>query len=228
MTVKAWLESGRDYEQGRQLYAALGTNDRLKRLLDGGPNNYNREALGWELTKLGRLPENATFSLQSVPTFANPASSVPALPAALAATGPAALANPAEPATPATAAKLATLAELAQARRPLYDERSGLHSQLDGLATDADRYALAVRIQALSRQLNENWNTTRYVEQHGELPPPPAAAPALATLAPAELLKRRNNLRSLVSKLKTKPARAADLAQAQTDLAAVEALLKDE
>jgi hypothetical protein len=80
----------------------------------------------------------------------------------------------------------------------------------------------------LSRELNANWKTDAYVRAHGQLPPPPAAAPGLDTLSPVELVKKRNSLRSQVSKLKKRPDRAADLAQAQTDLGVVEALLRHE
>jgi hypothetical protein len=66
------------------------------------------------------------------------------------------------------------------------------------------------------------------VRKYGQLPPAPPAAPGLDTLSPAELLKKRNNLRSQVSKLKNRTDRAEDLAQAQATLTAVEALLRHE
>lgn len=247
MTAKEWLGSERDYEAGRQLYAALGDNDRLKRMLGTGPSHYNREALAWELTKLARagvvapvrrepgfddygnriapahffMPlaeqeaylksrDNATETLQNV--VSSPENVV---------------SSPAEGGKLDDAAGV-LLDELRDARRPLYDERSGLHMQLEGLATEEARRLMCVRILALSRALDENWAADRYVRAHGQLPPAPAPAPGLDTLSPAELLKRRNNLRSQASKLKNKPARANDLAQVQTDLALVEALLTHE
>jgi hypothetical protein len=123
------------------------------------------------------------------------------------------------------------LGELREARRPLFDERTQLHGQLEVLAEHAsqeDVRLAAVRIMALSREVNASRKTEAYVREHGQLPPPPVAAPGLDTLSPVELLKKRNALRSQVSKLKKRPDRAADLAQAQTDLGVVEALLRHE
>ena len=236
MTVHEWLNSERDYEAGRQLYAALGDNDRLKRLLSSGPSLYNREAVAWELTKLARAGAGQlSVSRHKLPPSGEPGLDefgnrmAPAhyfLPLAEAEK----LQNATEtlqnvPTSPEKGAEL--LAELRDARRPLYDERGGLHAQLEVVRDEEDRRLLAVRIMALTREIDTNWNTTHYVEAHGDLPPP-AAAPGLDTLPPTDLLKRRNNLRSQVSKLKNRPDRAHDLAAAQTHLAAVEALLSHE
>jgi hypothetical protein len=219
MTVQAWLDSERNYEVGRQLYEALGDNARLKQVLGHGPSAYNQEALAWELGKLAKAGVMAAVAL-AVP-----------LPAAVVVSAPEAL--PSEPAKDYSAdiARGALLIPLSQARRPLYDERTQLHAQLEVLAehgSQEDVRLLAVRIMALSRELNANWKTDAYVREHGQLPPPPAAAPGFDTLSPVELVKKRNALRSQVSKLKKRPDRAADLAQAQTDLGVVEALLRHE
>jgi hypothetical protein len=235
MTVQEWLNSERNYEVGRQLYAALGDNDRLKRMFQSGPSHYNREAVAWELTKLAKAGQLSVVSCP-LPVGGRPglddygnrvAPERYFLPLA----EQEALQND-ESQTKAgrklDEAAGAVLDELRDARRPLYDERSGLHAQLEGLPTEADRYLVACRIMALSQELSQNWEQDKYVRAHGQLPPPPALAVDLATLAPAELLKHRNNLRSRVSKLKNKPARANDLAQVQTELAQVEAQLSHE
>lgn len=212
MTVQAWLDGERNYELGRQLYEQLGDNARLKQVLGHGPSPYNQEALAWELSKLAKAGVTAAVAL-AVP-----------LPAGVVASAP-------EPVQTSVPAESPLLIELSQARRPLYDERTQLHAQLEVLAehgSQEDVRLLAVRIMALSRELNANWKTDAYVRAHGQLPPPPAAAPGLDTLSPLELVKKRNSLRSQVSKLKKRPDRAADLAQAQTDLGVVEALLRHE
>jgi hypothetical protein len=219
MTVQAWLESERNYEVGRQLYEQLGDNARLKQVLGHGPSAYNVEALEWELGKLAKAGVTAALAL-AVP-----------LPAVVVESATESLQS--EPAKDyeAQVARGALLLPLSQARRLLYDERTQLHAQLEVLAehgSQEDVRLLAVRIMALSRELNANWKTDAYVRAHGQLPPPPAAAPGLDTLSPVELLKKRNTLRSQVSKLKKRPDRAADLAQAQTDLGVVEALLRHE
>jgi hypothetical protein len=219
MTVQAWLDSERDYEVGLSLYQQLGDSERLKQVLASGDGHYNREALAWELTKLAKTPLGQVSEVIVTSTVTAPAAVV-------------------ENATESLQSELLLipahaplLLELLAARRPLYDERTQVHGQLEVLAehaTQEDVRLAAVRIMQLSRELNANWKTDAYVREHGQLPPAPAAAPGLDTLSPADLLKKRNNLRSQVSKLRKLPHRADDLVQAQTTLNAVEALLRHE
>jgi hypothetical protein len=217
MTVQAWLDSERNYEAGRQLYEQLGDNARLKQVLGHGPSAYNQEALAWELQKLARAGVTTAVAL-AVP---RPAVVVESATESL----------QSEPAKDFSAdiTGAALLIPLSQARRPLYDERTQLHAQLEVLAehgSQEDVRQAAARIMQLSRELNANWKTDAYVRAHGQLPPPPAAAPGLDTLNPVELVKKRNSLRSQVSKLKKRPDRADDLAVVEATLSQVETLLK--
>jgi len=213
MTAKEWLESERNYEAGRLLYQQLGDSDRLKLALARGDNFYNREALVWEITKLARAGVVTSVAVVDSPAAAavveNATEVVQPAPVAIPAASP-------------------LLIELAEARRPLYDERTQLHGQLEVLAEHAsqdDVRLAAVRIMALSRELNANWKADAHVREHGQLPPAPPAAPGLDMLTPAELLKKRNNLRSQASKLKKRSDRAEDLARVEALLLQVEILL---
>ena len=239
MTVHEWLNSERDYEAGRQLYAALGDNARLKGLLSSGPSLYNREAVAWELTKLARagvvtsvVTSNVTRREPGLDEFGNrmaPAHYfLPLAEAEKLQSATKTLQNvetPPENVETSLARGGEVLAELKAAQRPLYNERSGLHAQFDLVDDEEERRLMAVRVMSLSRQLDANWDTYHYVEAHGELPPPPAAAPGLDTLPATDLLKRRNNLRSQVSKLKKQPHRADDLRRVEAELVQVETLL---
>lgn len=224
MTLQAWLDGERDYEVGRLLYDHYGDNNRLKQVFGHGPNSYNCECLAWELSKLAKHVHDAGppykvgyignafgFTGLNQPTTApvveNATETLQTEPAAAPAESP-------------------LLVELREARRPLYDERTGVHGQLEHLDTDEQRREAAARIIGLSRGIDTNWNTTRYVVEHGQLPPPPPPPPGLDTLTPVELLKKRNSLRSQVSKLKNRLDRADDLAAVQATLSQVEALLK--
>ncbi len=226
MTVQEWLDSAEhDYEAGRQLYAALGDNDRLQRMLASGPNHYNREALAWELKKLARAGKGQlTVSSYQLPVSSRDASTAQKDTSSIPEIGANATFS-LQKDTSSTEKGTKLLEELKDARRLLYDERAGVHAQLEGAATEEERRLMAVRVMTLSRALDANWSTTHYVEAHGELPPAPAAAPGLDTLPAAELLKRRNNLRSQVSKLKKQPHRADDLVRVEAELLQVETLL---
>ncbi|MDO7849227.1 hypothetical protein Q5H92_22880 [Hymenobacter sp. M29] len=225
MTVKEWLDSERDYEAGRQLYAALGDNDRLKRLFADGPTRYNREAVAWELTKLARAGSGqlsvisyqlAVISIDASAAEKDTSSEPESSPNATFSL---------QKDTSSAEKGTELLDELKAEQRGLYDERAGVHAQLEGAKDEEERRLMAVRVMTLSRQLNTNWETYHYVEAHGELPPAPAPAPGLDQLAPADLVKKRNNLRSQASKLKKQPHRADDLLRVEAELAQVEQLL---
>jgi hypothetical protein len=225
MTVQAWLDSERDYEVGRQLYEQLGDNARLKQVLGHGPSAYNREALEWELGKLAKAGIVTSIVTTNVTAVA-PADMPKKVQDEEAASQNAMETLQNQPVVIPPEAPL--LLELMAARRPLYDERTLQHAQLEVLAehgTQVDVRGAAMRIMNMSRELNANWKTDAYVRVHGQLPPAPAPTPGLDTLAPDELLKKRNNLRSQVSKLKKRTDRADDLARVEALLLQVETLL---
>ncbi|MDF7810501.1 hypothetical protein P1X16_03910 [Hymenobacter sp. YC55] len=201
MTPQSWLQSEQDYDTGRLLYEALGTNPMLKRTLSTGPNRYNRAALAYELGKLAKAGVGAPLVL-SVPVVSSPNATKT-------------LQKPVE--EPEKGADL--LATLKSDVQPAYDHRRYLHAQLP-LVDEPTRLTYALNIQRLSRSINEHWKTVAYVKEHGHLPvpePTPAAFDVKnGTLA--ELIDARNNLRSNISKWKKKPARAADLARAQAEV----------
>jgi len=230
MTPQAWLDSERDYEAGRQLYEQVGDNARLKQVFGHGPSSYNLEALAWELQKLAQagVVVTVTAPLHDIDVVQSPdemTKEVQKENGVSEANATISLQNltKADESLPSTATAL--LIELSQARRPLYDQRTVLHQGLEHHPTEADCLAAARHILRLSRELNANWKTDAHVRAHGELPARGRPAPGLNTLTPAELVKKRANLRSQVSKLKKQPHRADDLAAVQATLGQVENLL---
>lgn len=110
-------------------------------------------------------------------------------------------------------------------RRDWFAERNYLHAQLGLVATDAERRELAFRILALGDLIAES-----YDQAAGRAPVPPPVgepSPGLASIQDeGEIRRRLLNLRPQRSKLKTKPRRAADLAQVEADIYLLETKLK--
>jgi hypothetical protein len=232
MTLQAWLDSERDYEVGRLLYEHYGDNARLKQVLGHGPSAYNCEALAWELQKLAKQVHDAGPPYQ-IGYIGNTLGFVGLNQPIRATEENATETLQTEPAKDFSADidQAALLIPLSQARRPLYDERTLLHGQLEVLAekgTQEEVRQAAERVMQLSRELNANWKIDAYVREHGQLPPAPAPKPGLEALTPAELVTKRNTLRSRVSKLKKQSHRADDLATVQAELLQVETLLNPE
>ncbi|MDO7876002.1 hypothetical protein Q5H93_14760 [Hymenobacter sp. ASUV-10] len=126
---------------------------------------------------------------------------------------------------PVAAPLPAPVAAVDPQRRDWFAERNYLHAQLGLVATDAERRELAFRILALGDLIAES-----YDQAAGRAPVPPPVgepSPGLASIQDeGEIRRRLLNLRPQRSKLKTRPHRAADLAQVEADIYLLETKLK--
>lgn len=120
-------------------------------------------------------------------------------------------------------------------RSRLHSERCKLSNTLADAQTDEERQEIVDKIEAIERSRKAIATKLKYFDEHGAFPEAPVAPeqPLLSELDKAELLKKRNNLRSQVSKAKKavekKPsdvAKQEKLAKLEVELNSVELQLK--
>jgi len=202
--ITAWLASERDFAQGAALYAALGASATYKRLFALPATDYASEVLARELAGLVPLvpaPETAV----SLP-----------VPAPEAAVSPPVVVPTAEPAPAVSLEAAAALSALNHRLKAVRDERSHLHPQLTakGLRR-TERQKLAGQIVELTDKEVELLARIAHVQAHGRLPGP---VPTAQVTDPGELRRRLQNARSLRSKLRDNPDRAADFADLENEI----------
>jgi hypothetical protein len=191
--ITAWLASERDFAQGAALYAALGPSATYKRLFALPATDYASEVLARELATL-------------VPPV--PAPEVP-----VHMTAPPAL-EPSMAPTPTADSPLLT--HLRQELKAVRDLRSHVHPQLTAKGMRrTERQQIARTIVALTDKEVEFLATIAYVQEHGRLPGP---VPTAEVTDPGELRRRLQNARSLRSKLRDNPERAADFADLEKEI----------
>jgi hypothetical protein len=197
--IRAWLDSARDFTQGRALYAASGPSKAYQRLFSLGATEYSRQVLARELTGLVEVVEPAVEVLspplppETPPTPVVPAPEVPSI----------------------VAATKELLVGLSQQLRAVRDERSHLHPQLTAArAGKKARGVVAMRIVALTTEEARLKGLEKHVLAHGRLPGPVATAEVTDE---SELRQRLLNLRSRRSKAKDKPEKLAVI-QAEIEL----------
>lgn len=206
--LQEWLDGPQDYEAGRLLYAQHGPNFVLKRTLSHGPTAYNRSALREELARLAKAGP--------LPVASHPAPAAPAVVETVLAAPPA----------PATAQ---LLEQLDKQWKPPYKEASHLQGQLRHAKDVQQRCEWAHRILDLMDSVQDTWDAAAYAKQHGQLPPEPAPVappPALDLRDRQAVLKRRNGLRSQVSKQRRNADRAAEVAAWREEIAQLDNVLQ--
>lgn len=209
--IQQWLDGPRDYEAGRLLYEQHGRNAVLKRTLSHGPSVYNRSAVREELVKLaasvvvpadfvvlGWQPGPPDKTVTATPDYAHPG------------------------------VKHDLIAGLEKQWKPLYKEASFLQSQLGGAKDNTERAKLAHSILNTMDKVQELWEASDYVKEHGKLlPVPKVVPPAVLDLSNAvAVLKCRNNLRAQISKQKRNAERAADVAAWEAEVKQLDKVLK--
>lgn len=202
MSIQEWLDGPQDYAAGLLLYQQLGSNNQLKRTLGHGPNAYNTSCLREELERLARLGQGQVV-VQLVPV----AAAAPVVESVIAQPGPA----PAAAAPSSVVEQL--LAALDMQWKPLYKEASFLQSQLEHAKDNQERGTWSHKILDLMDEVAVLWEACAHVQEHGELPPVPVVTPpaALDLTDRVAVTKRRNTLRSQISKQQRNAKRAAEV-----------------
>ena len=102
----------------------------------------------------------------------------------------------------------------------LFKEQSHLQSHLDQLATEQERTPLCLRILELEAPIAKGWDELDYYREHRAFPQPKEKP----KLTPIELIKRRNNLRTYITREKNEEKKL----KLQEELQAIEEALHDE
>lgn len=163
-----------DYARAEAAYAELGDSDLLKRLFAQGDTVYNRRKLREELQ---RLADRGAAKLP-VPT------------------------RGIRPRDRADAPGDVLTIER-EWRRDLSEARR-LHMGLAEQPDQAARYGAAARILDLDDAVRAAWRKLDYYDAHGTLPPPPLPPVNLALSDLVEMERRRNTLRTYLSRSKDK------------------------
>ena len=139
----------------------------------------------------------------------------------------------AEKGTEVASEVLQALEKLTVQASQVYVEKARLSNSLRGLATDQERRAVVENIEALQGKLDQLNTQKEYILQNNRLPEEAAPAAQQAPPDRDQLTRDRNNLRSQVSKarsrLNQKPTdvlRQQKLAKLEADLEQVENTLK--
>lgn len=200
-SIKTWLESGCDYNQGVQLYASLpGANANLLRLFKKGYSLANAEKLKYELKKRLASPpapkggdEHQGESTYPLKTTLNP-KEVPL---------------PEHPrSTPLYHQLPAELRDVLLEAHELFTKNCLLKANLNDLAPEQEDEALAIQKQIFdNRQQNQRcWAKIDHWQRYKTIPVAPVAQNPFKDCSPAELLKKEGNLQSSISKLKKRYA----------------------
>ncbi|MFC6999584.1 hypothetical protein [Rufibacter roseus] len=190
-SIKNWLEKKGTYKEGVQLYEHLGSNQALKDLFRKGEMAFTRDRLFKALEQL--LQENSAIAKPApvVGTFSE--------------NSPKAEKNQKQP-HPEENGRL----------RPLLDERTMLHAQLERMGPK-ECEAACLRILALTKQIS-----AIYFKQEKPVEPPTD----FTGMSEAKLIKELTNMRCLRAKLKKNPKRQAELPALQEKINTVSQLLQ--
>lgn len=199
--IEQWLNGPRDYMAGVALYLTYGNNMNLKRVFSHGPSDYNVEKLAYELEHIKHLGE-ATEKKKPV--------HVPQLP-------PQEYVPPVEPAPDRSQYVIQEKPELYHQLhrewRQFYKQASHLHQTQLGMDQHKNDRGKAARqiIELFENEISPRWEMLDYFEEHGHFPEVTKPEPIQYVTA-ADMLKRRNNLRTYITKYQDNPKKITQLA----------------
>lgn len=189
--IEAWLQGAREYNDGLMLYHKYGNNFNLKRVFDKGPNEYNQEKLLSELEAIKHVGEQVvnTVVVIGVPSPSEPVN----VPAQNDTYDRSKLLVPEKP---------EKYHQLHNRWKAAYREASHLHQTKLGMDMHKNDRAKAVfRIMEIfEKEITPIWDMLDFFEENGHWPENLNEPKEYTT--PAEMLKRRNNLRTYITKFK--------------------------
>lgn len=196
MTIREWLNSGKNFDIGVALYNAYGTDNLLKNMFAQGFSDLRAKRLFQELLALKETDN--IYMPEATPEPVNINVAAAAMPEQMVA--------PDE-----DSYRLKWL--------PLYQEMNMLRHNLEGFADIKDRGAAAFRILALEKECMRIWEERDYACKTGTVKDAPKIEEPY--IDPNSLQRRINTVRSAISKYSRPPEtdkRKALLKQYQDEL----------
>lgn len=192
--IERWLnQPNRDYTTGVSLYRRYGNSRFVLDLLSQGADEYNQQRLVQELRQL-----NVSLSLPSVP--ATPAEPTDAVFSSLEAYTRFSVPQQ-EPIRSEELPESLQLLVVEKSSR--YKQCCSLHQRLEYMPSDKERAAAAQLICDHFRRIDEIWQQLDYYQRHKIIRP--KHGKDLSSFNMATLLKRRNTLRTYISRLRKAP-----------------------
>lgn len=201
-SIKEWLSNpNRSYSVGVALFGHYGTNAFLKKLFSKGEDDYNFSRLIKELqiivdTNENPLPPPVQEPIGEIESDAAPADNEPPVPEEYTkyqgVAGKVDISRYPE-----------ELQKMIAEKGELYRQATHLHSRLMHLPTDKERAKDADLIVQKYRRIMEIWAEVDYYEEYKIMRP--KSLMDIANFTIIQLLKRRNTLRTYISKNKHQP-----------------------
>lgn len=214
-----WLYGDKDYHQGLTLYLKYGNNKRLSSLFtQRGATSYNTGKLENELRKLAGPPPAdlpAAKKLRQDP----PVKQIPDNRGAIGTPGTMpAISPPVRHSAPVKGIidvenLPPELAAMNVKKGQLFSDADRLHRRLREMAGDADRLEAAIAIMNRFDEIDLIWQYLDAWQKDGTMPPVATTQVDIASMSAQDLFKRRQNLRTYITKASHRIASAENEAQ---------------
>lgn len=211
--LTAWVEDRESsYEDGLRLYREFGSSSFLMKLFDKGETVYSRERLRQELTSLSQEIIDNPQLLKKQPVTAAKKTEVPPLKI-----------YQRPPVPEDTSQYPEELQKKIAIKGSLYKKACWLHSQLSFMQTNDERRVAAEMIIDHFSKIQEVWDELDYYAEHKVLKS--SIGYEFEKMSTYELMKRKNNLRTYVSKHSGNEDKAAKVIEWNAQIAMIDQLI---
>lgn len=174
----------------------------VKEMLKSGEDSYNTLKLKSELNQLLQELQEETLPEANSPI---PQKSIP---------------EPPNPKVVNQAPESMQELHIDQEWKPIYKTANFKHSQITINQTDEERKAIAFEILDMMDEVEQLWEKKRFVKQYGVMPD--YQFQGLESMTELELSKRRNTLRTYISKAKKGTLKAEKIPGWESEIAEIE------
>lgn len=211
--LTAWVDDRESsYEDGLRLYREFGSSSFLMKLFDKGETVYSRERLRQELTTLSQEIIDNPQLLKKQPVPTSKKVEVPPM---------AVYQRPPVPAD--TSNYPEELQKKIALKGSLYKKACWLHSQLNFMATNDERKVAAEMIVDHFKKIQEVWDEVDYYSEHKVLKS--SIGYEFEKMSTYELIKRKNNLRTYISKHSGNEEKAAKLIEWNSQISMIDQII---